>query len=286
VNYSYQSGVAYYSNCGGGTSCTDPGTNNFDGLTTQQVASQINAMGLATVPAIYGGAGNSGVDTGVQNILNDTNGAQTNFINSMVTEAVNNGYAGYNLDWEVGSGVDATYAAKFVAFVNAFKAALGQHQMSLSADAVVSNINGTWCSSNNGYLDFALLSTSALDRLIIEDYTGTFGTASSSCQSTVLSSAAPVACPLNSSESDVTFTGLLNFMCTNLPAGMVVIGVESISTQTNPFAGQAIAALESYGITKVAVWPQVEGSAPFLSNQGLVAPESTWYALFQSFLQQ
>jgi hypothetical protein len=284
VNYAYESGVAAYTNCTNGPICTDQGSNNFDGFTTQQVAAQINALGLATVPAIYGGADNSGVDVGIQNILNDTNGAQTSFITSMVAEAVANGYAGYNLDWEVGAGVDGTYAVKFVSFVNAFKGALAQHQMSLSADAIVSNINGTWCSGNSGYLDFGLLSASAIDRIIIEDYTASLGSPSTSCQAAVLSTANPIGCPLNSSGSDVTFTGLLDFMCSNLPAQMVVVGVESISNQTNPIAGQAISAMESYGIDKVAVWPQFQGQ-DFLSSQGLVAPQPTWYQLLAAFLK-
>jgi hypothetical protein len=285
VNYAYQSGVPYYSNCGGGSTCTDPGSNNFDGLTTGQVTAQINALGLATIPAIYGGAANSGVDVGVQNILNDTNGAQGNFIQSMVAEALSNNYAGYNLDWEVGSGVDGTYAAKFVSFVNAFKAALAPHNLSLSADAVVSNLNGTWCSGNNGYIDFGLLGASSIDRIIIEDYTPVLGTASTSCQSAVLSSSSPVGCPINSDGSQVTFTGVMDLMCSNLPPSMVVIGVESLSNQTNVYAGQAISTMQSYGMDKVAVWPQLEGSEPFLSNVGLVASQPSWYALLQSFLQ-
>jgi hypothetical protein len=284
INYAYASGVAYYSNCGGGSSCTDSGSNDFDGLTTQQVAAEINGLGLATIPLIYGGAANSGVDTGVQNILNDTNGAQGSFITAMVQEAVANGYAGYNLDWEVGSGVGSAYAASFVAFVDAFKTALAVHGMSLSADAVVSNINGCWCSGNDGYLDFGLLSSSSLDRLVIEDYTASYGAASTSCQPAVLGSTAPIDCPLNSSGSDVTFTGLLNYMCSNLPANMVVVGVESYSTATNGFAGEAISTMQAYGIDKVAVWPQQEGSYPFLSDNGLVAPQGDWYSLLAGFL--
>jgi hypothetical protein len=286
VNYAYASGVAYYSNCDGSPSCTDSGTNSFDGLTTAQIASQINGLGLATVPLIYGGAGNNGVDTGVQNILNNTAGAQTSFITSMVQEAVTNGYAGYNLDWEVGSGVDATYATSFVSFVNAFQSALAAQGMTLSADAVASNINGTWCSSNDGYLDFGQLSTSSLDRLIIEDYTASYGTSYTSCQSVILSAANPVSCPLNTGGTDVTFTGLLNFMCSNLPAGMVVIGLQTDSTNTNGFAGQAISTLQAYGMDKVAVWPEQEGTYPYLSSQGLVATQADWYAVLAAFLTQ
>jgi hypothetical protein len=33
------------------------------------------------------------------------------------------------------------------------------------------------------------------------------------------------------------------------------------------------------------VWPQAEGSYPFLSSNGFVAPVSNWYALLAGFLQ-
>lgn len=283
VNYAYASGVAYYSNCPtttdpatGNPVCTGNGTNAFDTYTTASMTSAINGLGLATVPLIYGGASNNGVDTGVQNILNNTNGAQTSFISSMVQEAQTNGYAGYNLDWEVGSGVDDTYAQSFVTFVNAFKAALAP--LTLSIDAINSNIEGTYCSGNDGYLDFTLLSASSVDRFMFEDYESTFGTTSASCQTLTLSSSQPTSCP-----SD--FTSYLNLMCSNLPAQMVVIGVISYSQGTNPFAGQAVSEMQSYGMDKIAVWPEQESGYPFLSGNGFVATQSSWYQLLASFLQ-
>jgi hypothetical protein len=102
----------------------------------------------------------------------------------------------------------------------------------------------------------------------------------------VLDPAAPIDCPLNAAGTDVTFIGMLNFMCSNLPAGMVVIGVESYSANTNDIAGQAISTMQSYGMDKIALWPQQEGAAPFLSSQALVAPQADWYALLASFLKQ
>ena len=253
-------------------------------MTTAAYTKQLASAGLATVPAIYAGSANGGSDTGVENILNNTNGAATSFIAAMVQEAVTNGYAGYNLDWEMGSAVGGTYADKFIAFVNTFKAALKPHGMSLSVDAIVSNINGTWCSGNSGYLDFNKLATSSIDRVIIETYTSTLGTAFSSCQAVVLSTSAPAACPVNSSGNDVTATGLFNFMCHNLPASMVVIGLETYSTGSNPIAGQAVSIMRQYGMSKIAVWPQIEGSYPFLSAQGLVASQADWYSLLKAFL--
>lgn len=277
VNYTYSTGVADYTTCpnnGSDANCTSNGTNSFDGLTTQQFTTQATAAGFATVPLIYGGSGNDGTDTGVQALLDNTGGAGTAFISAMTTEAVTNGYAGYNLDWEVGATIDGTYATKFVTFVNDFKAALSPHGMILSADAIVSNVDGTNCSGNSGYLDFTTLATSSIDRIIIEDYVNTLGTATTSCQNVVLSTSTPPDC-------DFTLTGELNMMCSpNLPLDKAVIGLEADPSGTNPIAGTAFSTMESYGFTRVAVWPQ----APFMSTSGIVPSGSSWYALLSGFL--
>ncbi len=276
VNYAYQSGVAYYSTClpWAGDCSGGNGPNSFAGLTTKQFTDQVTAMGLVTVPLIYGGAGNSGTDAGIKSILDNTGGAGDAFVAAMTAEAVANGYAGYNLDWEVGPTIDGTYADKFVAFVDKFKAALGPHGMSLSVDAIVSNINGTWCSGNSGYLDFPKLSASSIDRVIIEDYVSTLGTATTTCQNVVLSTSSPVAC-------DFTFTGELNMMCLpNLAVDKAVIGLMADPSGTNPIAGAAFSTLKSYGFTRVAVWPQY----PFMNDSGIQPPGADWYALLQDFL--
>ena len=109
----------------------------------------------------------------------------------MTTEATTNGYAGYNIDWEVTSATGSAYSDKLVTFLDNFRAALATHGMSLSFDVIVSNINGTWCSGNNGYADFAKLSASTVDRIIIEDYTASLGTMSTQCQSAVLQRLCP-----------------------------------------------------------------------------------------------
>jgi len=275
VNYGYQSGVAYYSTCpnnGTNFNCTGNGASPF-APSTKSFADQVAALGLVTVPVIYGGAGNNGTDAGVENILNNTSGAGDAFIAAMTAEAVSNGYGGYNLDWEV-VAVDGTYADKFVAFVNSFKAALGPHGMSLSVDAIVSNINGTWCSNNSGYIDLAKLSASSIDRIVVEDYVNVLGTATTTCQNVVLSSSSPAGC-------DFTLTGELNMMCApNLPVEKAVIGLEADPGATNPIAGAAFSAIRSYGFTRVAVWPQY----PFMNTAGIQPSGATWYALLQDFL--
>jgi len=269
--------------CSSGGACSANGPNNFDGMTAKQITAQVTAMGLKTVPLIFGGSANGGIDTGVQNVLNNTSVAAS-FITAMVNEAVANGYAGYNLDWEVGSGTGSAYGDKVVAFVNNFQDALTAHGMSLSFDVIASNINGTWCSSNNGFADFAKLASSRVDRIIIEDYTPALGTASNTCQPAPLSSASPIACPVTSDGMSYTAVGLLNFMCSNLPAGKIVIGLESDSGGTNPIAGQLFSVMRSYGFTNVAVWPQAAAGYPLMSTANFVSTYSNWYTQLAAFL--
>ncbi len=276
LNYDYQSGVAYYASCptGSGSICTANGTNSFDGLTTKQFTTQATAAGMQTIALIYAGSENLGSDDGVKNILDNTNGAATSFISAMTTEAVTNGYSGYNLDWEMGTTIGSTYATKFVTFVNDFKTALSAHGMSLSVDAIVSNINGTNCSGNSGYIDFGLLAASSIDRILIEDYINTLGNATTSCQNVKLSSSNPPDC-------DYTLTGMLNMMCgPNLPLDKAVIGIDADPGSTNPIASAAFSAIQSYGFTRVAVWPQ----DPFMNTQSMQPANATWYALLNTFL--
>jgi hypothetical protein len=291
LNYNYNSGAAYYQDCNGinkNIACVNSGTNNFGGLTTKQFTQQITNVNLVTVPGIYAGAINSGgVDIGVQNILDNVSNAATNFISAMVQEAKNNGYAGYNLDWEMGPSIDSTYADKFVNFVDAFKTALGSG-MSLSVDVIAENIVGTTCSAGNGdgYLDLVKLSSSSIDRIIIEDYTTYLGTPSTSCKTAVLSTTNRAPCPCNDTQPscpDVTVIGLFNFMCTNVPEIKTVIGLEAYSSATNPIADRVISAMKSYGFTKIAIWPQQEDNYPFISSRS-IASQSDWYSVLAQFL--
>ena len=50
-----------------------------------------------------------------------------------------------------------------MAFVDAFKAALGP--LLLTVDAIASNLDGTWCSGNDGFLDLRKLGGSSIDRV-------------------------------------------------------------------------------------------------------------------------
>jgi hypothetical protein len=302
VNYgsaAYASGVAHYVTCSDPCGCSDIGTNNFGKftgltgasssfnnttITTQTFTTWAHGRGLKVVPAIYGGAGNCGTDTSIDAILckgsTTVCSAQTNFIDSMVTELVSNGYDGYNIDWET-KAVAGSYARAFVSFVNAFKAALisaGAPDALVTVDALDNNMAGTYCSGNNGFIDLSLLKDSSIDRVILEDYYQPLGTATTSCPNTPLSSSSPLAC----SE---TMTAQLALMCPpNLSYDKAVIGLMTASSATNPFAGAALSAMKSYGFTKVAVWPQY----PFMNTTGMSPTDaaSTWYGLLQSFIAQ
>ena len=146
LNFAYAGGLPRYVGCDGDFSCGGGAANSFAGLGPKAYTARLAAAKLAVVPGIYAGAENHGTDVGVQRILDNVGGAADSFIASMVAEARANGYAGYNLDWELGFGsgaaVGSAYAAKFVAFVNKFKAALGS--LLLTVDVVNSNVDGSY----------------------------------------------------------------------------------------------------------------------------------------------
>ena len=121
--------------------------------------------------------------------------------------------------------------------------------------------------------------------MVIEDYTASLGSASAACRPVTLDHDNPALCPLNSAGTDVTFTGLLDLVCSNMPASKVLIGLISVSTGTNAIAGAAFSTIESYGFPGVAVFPQAESGNvpyPFLSSQG-IASGVTWYDLLNTF---
>jgi hypothetical protein len=257
LNYDYASGVATQVN-------TD---DDYDGLTSAQVAQKIHAAGLLCVPLMYAGAGNFGTDQGLQNVMNDSPaGAQSSFITSMVTEAMTKGYDGYNLDWEVQNTGYADYGAKYVSFLAAFKTALNAHQMTLSVD--VAGWYTLQCSGSggDGLADLTKLGP-AVDLAIIEDYAGSFDGTATSC---------PAMNP-SQEDCDSDFGGGLSVMC-NLPSNVVSIGL--ISTGTNSFADEALSGIASYGYTNVAVWPD---DSQFLNASGIPGG-ATWYTLLAGFL--
>ncbi|HEY2516117.1 MAG TPA: hypothetical protein VGI39_34835 [Polyangiaceae bacterium] len=258
LNFSYSSGPAQLVNS----------NDDFDGLSSQQVAQKIHDAGLKCVPLMYAGAGNFGTDQGIQNVLDDSPaGAQQSFITSMVSEAKSKGYDGYNLDWEVSNTGYAAYGQKLITFLGAFKDALHKEGMTVSLDLGGWYVRQCNAGGSDGLVDLTQLGTS-VDWAIMEDYSGALGTPGNACP----------AANGGSFDCDSTFAGALNAMC-NLPPSVVSIGL--ISTGTNPFAGDALNAVSTYGFTSVAVWPD---DSTFMNGSNISPAGATWYSLLADFL--
>jgi hypothetical protein len=273
VNYAYASGVPQFQG----------GSDNFDGLTSTQVVQQVHAAGLKCTPLIYGGAANQGTDQGIQNILNDSPaGAQSSFITALVNEGVAKGFDGWNLDWEVNtSTTDITgYGSKLETFLGALKTALHAHGMTLSIDLGTWFIKQTWCSGGTGVVDLTAIGAN-VDQAILEDYASTLTLPATTCPGSLTD---PQTCP-----SPDEFISDMNLMCVYLPPGVVSIGLDANVTASNPIAAAAIARLESYGITNVAMWPDYNTNGPggsyvFLDTQAIVPATANWYDLLSGFL--
>jgi len=259
VNYAYTSGVTTLVNT----------NDNYDGLSSSQMAQQIHAAGLKIIPLMYGGAGNFGTDQGIQNILNDSPAnTRSNFITSMVNEAVAKKYDGYNLDWEVQGTDYAQYGTKLISFLTAFKSALNQHGMILTIDLAGWYIRQCSASGGNGLIDVAAMGHS-VDLAILEDYAGQLGNASGMCPAT----------PAGQTNCDSDFVTQMTVMCA-LPRDVASIGL--ISTGSNSFAPSALDAVRHYGFTNVAVWPD---DAMFLNARG-IPQGGTWYSVLANFMSK
>jgi len=253
MNYDYKSGVVQDVNDGG----------NYDGLTGKDMATKLHAAGLKIVPLMYAGAGNFGTDQGIQNILNDS-GTAKNFMDAQIQEALDKGYDGWNLDWEVqGTNYDQ-YGQKLISFLTSFKAALHAHNMELSLDL------GGWyvkqC-AGNGLVDLKAIGP-AVDQAIIEDYAGSFDGPTDKCPAT-----------LPDSQDCGSFGSQLEAMC-NTTNSSVMIGL--ISPGSNSFAPSALDAISSYGFHSVAVWPD---DAVFLKSDG-IPNGGTWYSVLAKWLNK
>jgi chitinase len=257
LNYNYASGVAQLVN----------GNDDFGGgLTSKSIAQMVHAAGLKCVPLMYAGAGNSGTDQGIQNVLNDSPaGAQQSFISSMVTEAMTKGYDGYNLDWEVGN-TGADYSEKLVSFLSAFKSALHAQGMALTLDVAGWYISQCSASGGSALVDLTKIGPS-LDLAIIEDYAGGLGGPAQSC----------AAATSNNSKDcgDTTFVSGLNVMC-NLPPNAVSIGLiySANNGGADTYTSAALSAVSSYGYKAVAIWPDDFG---FYS-------QASWYSALATYL--
>jgi hypothetical protein len=274
LNYAYSSGVAEEQG--------DNGADDFDGLSSTQIAQKIHAAGMKCIPLIQAGAGNSGTDQGIQNVLSDSpKGAQSSFITSMVQEAVTKGYDGYSLDWETGGGTTyAGYGKALVSFLGAFQAALHQHGMELQL------IVGSWfveqsdCSGDTGFVDLAAVSPS-VDQVIMMAYDTTLGTPTATC--TPASIKDPTTCG-NDFASD------MGLMCAYVPLDKINIGYDSDPMAgNNPIAGACVSATQASGITAVAIWPEYNtagqnGGYAFCDTTDISPSGTTWFDLLSAFL--
>jgi len=119
---------------------------------------------------------------------------------------------------------------------------------------------------------------SRVDEAIIEAYDSTLGTASATCPA------------LSGTQTcTLSFADDVNLMCAFLPASVVNIGLDAHNTGTNPIGGQAFNALQSYGITKISVWPDSNSNGPggtyrFMDTASMQPTTDTWYGLLSGFL--
>jgi hypothetical protein len=273
VNYDYASGVAEMQ--------SDDGPDDFDGLSSAQIASKVHAMGMKCIPLIQAGAGNSGTDQGIQNIVGDSpKGTQSAFITAMVQEAVTKGYDGYALDWEVGSGTTyATYGTAMTSFLDAFQSALHQKGMELQL------IVGSWfvyqsnCSGDTGFVDLPAAAQN-VDQVIMMAYDATLGSPTTQCN-------ASVANPANCGND---FGSDMSLMCAYVPLGKINIGYDSDPTNgNNDIAGACVSATEAAGITAVSIWPESNTAGPngsyVLCDTTDISPAgATWFQLLAGFL--
>jgi hypothetical protein len=245
----------------------------YDGMSISQIVQQVHAAGMKITPLMYAGAGNSGTDQGIQNVVGDSPpGTQTNFITAAVMEAQTQGWDGWDLDWEVGSTGYSQCGMQYVQFLTAFKEALHAQHM------VVSITVGDWyirqC-GGDGLVDLTQIGP-AVDRVIIMDYAGSYGSPITSC---------PGGTPPPQQNCNNDFGALMNLMCDVSPSSAVSIGLieGTAGTGANPFLDQALSAVAAVGFTGVAVWPS--GNAPFLDPTN-IPNGGSWYSLLANFMSR
>lgn len=353
----YQSGRPFLVSCNtlnGTQMCHADGPEAYDGdqATRSTLSATYHGLGLKVSALVYAGSSNFGTDKGAaaimcggsvasgQSIIDPTLAnvcaPQRNFINAMVAEAQTYGYDDINLDWELGeaaNGSDANlgaaptypkitgaYGPAFSNFLTNFKSALRAAGLAttLSVDPIPSNVNGTTCSGNGGYIDAQVLTapggaltSGSLDYLIIQAYNPTLITpgggaapgyppatcgtsptwANNYYGSDILDRANPASC-------DDSLTGYALMMCPpNWGATLaedtrrVIIGMDAGLNSSNAIAGRAMQRITDYGFRGVAIWPDYDGSAAtssFMSTEGInttgfTLGGSNWYQMLANW---
>jgi hypothetical protein len=290
MNYAYKTGVPSFTS-GPSDGCTSNPTtvDNFNGLTSRQIAQKVHAMNMKVVPLIYGGSLNCGTDQGIENVLNDSPaGTQTKFINALVTEAVDKGYDGWNLDWEAALGKNP-YAPLLITFLGNAQKAFAAKNLLLTIDILASGVEQSWCSGGNGFVDLGKIGP-VVDGVVIESYESSMGSKATACPANL---ANPLVCNYPSATvcpSGECVNSDLALLCAHLPLNKAIIGLDAVPWGTNPIAGTAVTTVEDYGFKRIAVWPDWNNNGPngtyqLMDAKGIVPATTDWYTLLSNFLK-
>jgi hypothetical protein len=280
----YASGVAPFWN-------TPAGKDSFEyGLTSAELASKVHAMGLKVLAAVIGGQ-EFGSNQGLVNILDDSPpGTQASFVSSMVGEAEAKGYDGYALDLAMGGApvglvIDqALYGAKMVAFLGGFRQALHDRKLVLTVAIVPNDVEQSCTSSGSGVLDLTQLGR-YVDLTMLEAYGSSLGSGASACPATYTD---PVGCYTGSVFGP--FANAVDLLCSNTAqAAQMTVMMNASPSMTNPFAGNALALVQSYGIESVSLFPQINtagdgGSYAIYDTTGIRPAGTDWFTLLSTFV--
>jgi hypothetical protein len=280
----YTNGVAPFWNTQGGKDLFQYGT------TSAELAQKVHAMGLKVLAGIFGGQ-ELGSNQGLVNILNDSPpGTQSSFISSMVQEAVTKKYDGYSLDLAMGGApanlnIDReTYGTKMENFLGAFRQALHDKKMVLTLAFVPNDVEQSCTSYGNGVFDLRELGR-YVDLAMLEAYGTTFGTPDKSCPASVTD---PAGCYTGSVFGP--FVNEVNLLCSyTFQQSQMTVMMNASPMTTNPFAGQAMALVESYGIQSVSLFPQINHDEPdggylIYDSTGISPAGTNWFTLLSQFL--
>ena len=260
------------------------------GLTSANLAQKVHAMGLKVLAGVMGGQ-EFGSNQGIIDILDDSpSGTQATFISAMVNEAQSKSYDGYALDLAMGGAPAglivnrAHYGAKMETFLGSFRSALHQQKMVLTVALVPNDVEQSCTSYGTGVFDLLQLGR-YVDLTMLEAYGTTMGTGSSRCPA---SYSDPAAC--FSGNIFGPFADAVDLLCANTAQqAQMTVMMNASPSMTNPFAGSALALVESYGIGSVSVFPQINtagdgGSYSIYDSTGISPAGADWFTLLSAFL--
>jgi hypothetical protein len=227
------------------------------------------------------------------NLLDDSpSGTQAGFIAAMTAEAKTQGYDGYALDLALGGAPTnlaigyANDGLKMQSFLGAFRAALHAEQKILAVAVVPNDVKQSCTSYGNGVFDIQQLGK-YVDLVMLEAYGTSFGTASATCPA---SYADPESCFLDAGSVFGPFANGVDLLCAaTTQTNQMTVMMNASPTMTNPFAGQAVSLVESYGIPSISVFPEInkeaaDGGYVIYDPTGLQPSGSDWFTLMSGFL--